>query len=115
MGADGTCDEGKRILIENDLQGLLKLTCSRQLQVSGDILMDRASFLAGGDETIRQRNRLIDFPGRKGLYCLYMMLVGLYSLHKAGCLGSIHALKGSGFSGRKQLSNLLQSLIAARL
>ena len=101
MGADGTCDKGQRILIENNLQSLLKLTCSCQLQVSGDILMDGTAFLTGGDETVGKRNRPVDFPGRKGLYRLYMVLVGFHSLHQSGYPGSIHALKGSSFLGCK--------------
>ena len=115
MGTDSTGDKRKWVLVKDDLQRLLKLTCSCKLQVSGDILMDGAAFLAGSHKTVRKGHRLLDLSGRKGLYRLYMVLVVLHSFYQCSGFVPVHTFKCSNVLARKDLSDLLQPLITAGL
>ena len=115
MGADGAGDKGQGVLQKNDLQGLLGLARSHELQIRGDILVDGAALLAGSHETVGQGHRTFDLSGGKGLHGLHMVLVGLSRFHQLGHTLGVHALKSFSLVLCENLSDLLQSLVAAGL
>ena len=115
MCTDGACDERKRVLVQDDIKRLFKLTRASQLQVTCDILVDRTALLTRRHETVCQGDRLLNLPGRKGFYRLYMMLVALNGLYQGSCLAGVHACEHSRILACKNLADLLQPLITARL
>ena len=114
VGTDSSCDERKRILVENHFQSLLILTCRSQFHIIAHILMDGTSRLAGCHKAVHKGNTVFYLAVWKGLNGFYMVHITFCILGKlCDCL-HINSRKRLQAFFCQQFCHLRTAVVSAR-
>ena len=115
MRTERTRDKRQRISLQDDLKRILCPALFHRMQVSRDILADRAVRTAGCGEAVKQREFFAVFPVRKRLQGFPVTRVRFRISRQFFRLLYIHAAERPGSAVLEKTGDLGHSLIAARL
>ena len=115
MCADRAGDERQGVLLGDELQGRAVEALAAQLNILGDVLMDRAAALAGRGEAVDPGNLLLRLAGGDGLDGFAVVRVRVARRGKSGDRRGVRAGKGAVGEALDFFDHLREAVVSAGL